>query len=591
MTIQGYTSGIRLKRKNHNIRIENNHFLLGTAAKGIHRKTNGVDDNPLHYSDSLFVINNVFENAQTGIYIFNGFQTYYQYGEFINNEFINVNNGIDISYFGREYNNSGTFIGTNGGVKILNNKIVANQNSIGFTGIKLTYLADSVLVSNNVVIAKTNTIYNIIGLHESNLQGSASKPKAQVWRNNLVELIAPNSASVQGIYFQNGSYQNIIHNSFLIKGKKDSVAYSLAFGFGGTAFNILNNDFVNLTEGNDSYHINTHPTNNPTSTIIGLNYNNFYGLGDNFAKWVSVDHSTLAMHQDSTGFNMNSTEIFSGFAVENNLTGLLCANLVGLGTPVNYVTDDYNGAIRSAVTPTIGAIETIGVINPIITTNASFTSACGDVINDTLTASSSYINGYYEWTNDSVFSLDNPTVINQTGTPSVETYYVSWSAGACMSNMDSITIENKAVPTPTISNIGYDLSCDITGTNYQWLLNDTIISGATAQNYTAVSNGDYTIEVTGPNGCVGESNIITIHTVGINSIRNNIQPVVYPNPTTGVLYINNNNIQVTSIDVLDITGKTVQSFLNTKKVVDLSHLQSGIYFLKINNSVTKIILE
>lgn len=80
---------------------------------------------------------------------------------------------------------------------------------------------------------------------------------------------------------------------------------------------------------------------------------------------------------------------------------------------------------------------------------------------------------------------------------------------------------------------------------------------------------------------------------GLNPIKTtqSLDFNIIPNPTTGVLYINNNNIQVTSIDVLDITGKTVQSFLNTKKMIDLSHLQSGIYFLKINNSVTKIILE
>jgi hypothetical protein len=48
---------------------------------------------------------------------------------------------------------------------------------------------------------------------------------------------------------------------------------------------------------------------------------------------------------------------------------------------------------------------------------------------------------------------------------------------------------------------------------YQWLLNDTIISGATAQTYTATVNGSYSVILTTINGCIDTTGYVdlTLH--------------------------------------------------------------------------------
>jgi len=69
-------------------------------------------------------------------------------------------------------------------------------------------------------------------------------------------------------------------------------------------------------------------------------------------------------------------------------------------------------------------------------------------------------------------------------------------------------------------------------------------------------------------------------------------PILYPNPTTGVLNIENENID--KIIVLDISGK-ILSKIEPKPQIDLSNYTKGIYFVKLISEkrilVGKIIVE
>jgi hypothetical protein len=69
--------------------------------------------------------------------------------------------------------------------------------------------------------------------------------------------------------------------------------------------------------------------------------------------------------------------------------------------------------------------------------------------------------------------------------------------------------------------------------------------------------------------------------VGIIEMRDN-DFTIYPNPVNNELYISGIEY-VSSIQILDITGKNIleKSVQNNK--VDLSHLTSGVYFIKIQN--------
>lgn len=82
--------------------------------------------------------------------------------------------------------------------------------------------------------------------------------------------------------------------------------------------------------------------------------------------------------------------------------------------------------------------------------------------------------------------------------------------------------------------------------------------------------------------------------VGIkdNNISNTHHLSVYPNPTTGKLIINNEGLTIENIEIYDVVGRLLQSKivnLQSEIVLDISHLANGIYYLKIDDFVYKII--
>jgi len=73
---------------------------------------------------------------------------------------------------------------------------------------------------------------------------------------------------------------------------------------------------------------------------------------------------------------------------------------------------------------------------------------------------------------------------------------------------------------------------------------------------------------------------------------------VYPNPSNGLFTVSTKNMQVTSIDVYDVTGKNILNRNNLQSsneiILDLTNASIGIYFMKINSEtgiITKRILK
>ncbi len=56
---------------------------------------------------------------------------------------------------------------------------------------------------------------------------------------------------------------------------------------------------------------------------------------------------------------------------------------------------------------------------------------------------------------------------------------------------------------------------------------------------------------------------------------------IYPNPVTSQFSVLSNQLPITNISIIDITGKTVKSINKNTNTVDVSDLQNGLYILKI----------
>jgi hypothetical protein len=84
-------------------------------------------------------------------------------------------------------------------------------------------------------------------------------------------------------------------------------------------------------------------------------------------------------------------------------------------------------------------------------------------------------------------------------------------------------------------------------------------------------------------------NFCYINTVSIDeNIGESIQ--IYPIPATNSLKFNNiNNLDIISISIIDFSGRVIRDFEANSSVVDISTLNSGIYFLRIKTENGEIL--
>ena len=68
---------------------------------------------------------------------------------------------------------------------------------------------------------------------------------------------------------------------------------------------------------------------------------------------------------------------------------------------------------------------------------------------------------------------------------------------------------------------------------------------------------------------------------------------VYPNPTTGELTIDNGQLTINNVEIFDMMGRKQLSIINCPLLIEIniSHLPSGIYFLRIGNEWAKVVKQ
>ena len=139
----------------------------------------------------------------------------------------------------------------------------------------------------------------------------------------------------------------------------------------------------------------------------------------------------------------------------------------------------------------------------------------------------------------------------------------------------------------SIANAG-TTEATITGNTFLATEAGTAVIMATITNGTAIGT-DYT-----------QGFYIMVNSVGITEPAQTLNLKVYPNPTTGELRIVNETLQRQAdcihVQIFDIYGRKVG--INTQVlpenteneiVIDISHLPNGMYFLRVENDIVKIV--
>ena len=187
----------------------------------------------------------------------------------------------------------------------------------------------------------------------------------------------------------------------------------------------------------------------------------------------------------------------------------------------------------------------------------------------------------YLWSNG---STDNPTAYTGAGPLTV---VASNGTGCAHSNALTFTLLD-APPTPVITPNGADLTSNV-GPSYQWYLNGQPINGAIGQQWTALANGDYTVEHTATNGCSAISAPVTVIISGLPESGTD-QFRIWPSPTNGQVWVNVPTGGPARVRIFDAAGKLRKDQrTNAGGAIEFATdgLSAGIYLVRVERDGAK----
>ncbi len=136
---------------------------------------------------------------------------------------------------------------------------------------------------------------------------------------------------------------------------------------------------------------------------------------------------------------------------------------------------------------------------------------------------------------------------------------------------------------------------------YEWIFHDGQVLNETNVSKAYLSEGTYTIKLIARNYNCVDSVQKTIVVIKPSLVSNDksfdpLQVLVYPNPTEGKLFLSfEQPIQNFQVELFDINGKNVAFFneqLSSQNFkMDISHLLSGVYVLKLQSSNQQTIIR
>ena len=255
--------------------------------------------------------------------------------------------------------------------------------------------------------------------------------------------------------------------------------------------------------------------------------------------------------------------------ISGNNTNSITIDFAGISGNINV--KGINSCGEGVISQALGVMVIPLPVVPEITAQGA-TSFC---TGDSVLLISNYSTGNH-WSNG---GINTSIIINSTGI-----YYLNVEIDGCSSISDSISVLVYEPETPTLYLQGNTL-VTTQGLSYFWFLNNNYISGANSQSFTPTQNGVYFVIVEDTNGCTATSDTINFNSLGVFENNKNDLISVYPNPTSGLIYLklNTNVFQKYDVILTDIFGKEVfrKKIENAEAIVDITKYDQGIYFLRI----------
>ncbi|MCL2131424.1 MAG: T9SS type A sorting domain-containing protein, partial [Lentimicrobiaceae bacterium] len=187
----------------------------------------------------------------------------------------------------------------------------------------------------------------------------------------------------------------------------------------------------------------------------------------------------------------------------------------------------------------------------------------------------------------------NPLIITQISDSICEGYFYDFRGDSltasgiyydtlpAISGCDSIIELTLTVHSIDTTQITVDI-CE--GDSYDFFGRTLTEEGIYYETLQSIHGCDSVIELT-----------LTVEGVGIVETRHATSLRIFPNPTDGKLIIESGELEIESVEIFDVVGCLVfmsaVSPQSPETTIDISHLATGMYFLKIDNKVIKIVKQ
>jgi|GEM_PF-5612573 len=160
--------------------------------------------------------------------------------------------------------------------------------------------------------------------------------------------------------------------------------------------------------------------------------------------------------------------------------------------------------------------------------------------------------------------------------------------GAASNGCDSLVTLNLTIATIDVSvtSTGSSLMANAAGLSYQWLECDNnyaVIAGETGQSLLPSASGLFAVEVSS-GVCTDTSACIPFVLVGQATTPMLNEVSIYPNPSTGVVFIHLGDLRNVSIKVFTVSGQLVYGAEHITQPIyqfELNEIGSGVYFVEI----------